>query len=163
LAFATFLVWRLRIGACGVGAYDSYPNDSFFIFTEIVVYPQVQPTISGPRAATPVRRRLPAVLPEDPGRGREERLCVVRARPGRQRLLPVGGPLQHAVGDSPEPPPAEAAVLQEPERPRPRRQRGPAIDRRTQIKPADAVGVHQCHTQRPRLWEEALRLVPGSL
>jgi len=30
LAFATFLVWRLRIGACGVGAcsfeaYDSYP------------------------------------------------------------------------------------------------------------------------------------------
>jgi len=26
LAFATFLVWWLRIGACGVGAYDSYPN-----------------------------------------------------------------------------------------------------------------------------------------
>jgi len=27
-AFATFLVWRLQIGACGVGAYDSYPDDS---------------------------------------------------------------------------------------------------------------------------------------
>jgi len=26
LAFATFLVWRLRIGACGFGAYDSYPS-----------------------------------------------------------------------------------------------------------------------------------------
>ena len=26
LAFATFLVWRLRIGACGFGAYDSYPG-----------------------------------------------------------------------------------------------------------------------------------------
>jgi len=26
LAFATFLGWRLRIGACGVGAYDSYPE-----------------------------------------------------------------------------------------------------------------------------------------
>jgi len=25
LAFATFLVWWLRIGACGVGAYDSHP------------------------------------------------------------------------------------------------------------------------------------------
>ena len=28
LVFATFLVWRLRIGACGVGAYDSYPCNS---------------------------------------------------------------------------------------------------------------------------------------
>jgi len=26
LAFATSLVWRLRIGACGVGACDSYPT-----------------------------------------------------------------------------------------------------------------------------------------
>jgi len=26
LAFATFFVWRLRTGACGVGAYDSYPS-----------------------------------------------------------------------------------------------------------------------------------------
>jgi len=26
LAFATFLVWRLRTGVCGVGACDSYPN-----------------------------------------------------------------------------------------------------------------------------------------
>jgi len=33
LAFATFLIWLLRIGACGVGAcgfgaYDSYPESS---------------------------------------------------------------------------------------------------------------------------------------
>jgi len=37
LAFATFLVWRLRIGACGValvvfGAYDSYPEKMVTMF-----------------------------------------------------------------------------------------------------------------------------------
>jgi len=36
LAFATFLVWRLRIGVCGVGAYDSYPfENTAFRFSEL--------------------------------------------------------------------------------------------------------------------------------
>jgi len=34
LAFATFLVLRLQIGACGVGAYASYPNEIQLIFFE---------------------------------------------------------------------------------------------------------------------------------
>jgi len=45
LAFATFLVWWLRIGACGVGAYDSYPGRTgkFFLPLHLCAVSQNNP------------------------------------------------------------------------------------------------------------------------
>jgi len=46
LAFATFLVWRLRIGACGVGAYDSYPTPMWYLIGIVSQVRQISDLVS---------------------------------------------------------------------------------------------------------------------
>jgi len=43
-----FLVWRLRIGACGVGAYDSYPFGSTLEFQSKNLFRRISESVCYP-------------------------------------------------------------------------------------------------------------------